>query len=130
MANARCQHTATLMGNGSVLVVGGSNTLNSLALTSCEIFSYTGTIGPGNIGSWAAAASLPASKLGHVAFLLNAGPNVGQVVAVGGDVVSGPLTTGYRYNVGSNTWTADGSLNTPRGYAAVVYIPGTSQFLI
>jgi hypothetical protein len=130
MANARCQHTATLMANGSVLVVGGNSTFNSPALTSCEIFSYTGTLGPGNIGSWSAAASLPVSKLAHVAFLLNAGPNVGQVVAVGGERVGGPLNTGYRYDPGSNTWTADGSLNTARGYSAVVYIPGTSQFLI
>ena len=67
LSTARWDHTATLLPNGRVLVVGGP-----FALDTAELYDPTS-------GTWSAAGHLKAAKSGFTATLL---PN-GQVLVVG-----------------------------------------------
>ena len=68
---ARYRHTATLLSNGRVLVVGGSSD-NSVILSSAELYDPTS-------GSWTVTGSLNTARDFHTATLL---PN-GKVLVVG-----------------------------------------------
>lgn len=70
MATARAGHTATLLPDGRVLIVGGRNA--SSALSSAEIFDPS-------TGSFSAAANLSVARFNHTATLAN-----GKVVIAGG----------------------------------------------
>ncbi len=76
MATTRLRHTATLLHDGRVLVVGGVTTLSdrtSRALATAEIYD------PGS-NTWTAAASLHSPRSDHSATLLADG----RVLVVGG----------------------------------------------
>lgn len=105
---ARAGHTATLLTNGKVLVVGGnSGSFNSNTLDSAELYD------PVN-GTWSVTGSLKQSRSYHTATLL---PN-GLVLVAGGEVVSGQsfvLTrTAELYDPGAGEWRSTGDLNTGR----------------
>ncbi|MCP3063553.1 galactose oxidase [Myxococcus sp. K38C18041901] len=72
---ARTGHTATLLADGRVLVVGGfSNSSGTGALTSVEIYD------PNNGGSWTPLPPLQVSRGDHTATLISGG----KVLVVGG----------------------------------------------
>ena len=70
MTTARTHHTATLLANGEVLVVGGGNTT---ILSSAELYNQT-------TGKWTATGSMTTARTDHSATLLSNG----EVLVAGG----------------------------------------------
>jgi len=102
---ARYVHTATLLGNGQVLVTGGIGTNGPGNLeASAELYNPTAK-------SWTVTQSLLSPLIGHTATLL---PN-GQVLVVGGKpTVESDSASAELYNPASGKWTSTGSLHETR----------------
>jgi hypothetical protein len=100
LATARYEHTATLLANGKVLVVGGLG--SSSVLGSCELYDPAA-------GTWSATGSLIHPRSAHTATLLSDG----TVLVTGGD--SGSVTaTCELYNPATGTWSGTNSMSTAR----------------
>lgn len=103
MATARNDHTATLLPNGKVLVVGGHD-YNGESFNTCELFDPV-------TGAWSPAGALITARYNHSATLLQNG----KVLVAGG---IGPaikhLASSELYDPGANKWTAVGNLSVPR----------------
>ena len=100
---ARSYHTATLLGNGNVLVVGGSDGTNALA--SAELCGFVN-------GTWSTTGSLGIARTYHTATLLSNG----NVLVVGGSDGSNALASAELYDPAAGTWSATGSLRAARSY--------------
>jgi N-acetylneuraminic acid mutarotase len=97
LKDARISHTATVLKNGQVLVVGGSGT--SAILASAELYDPSGK-------SWADADPLKDARMTHIAALLNNG----QVLVAGGANEAGYLESAELYSsAGSVTQTGGSS---------------------
>ena len=112
MAVSREGHSATLLSNGNVLVVGGDN---GSVLSSAEIYDASDD-------TWHAANN-PIGRAAHTATLLPSG----LVLVVGGySNTAHALTTCQLYDPTTNTWTGTGSLNIGRsGHSATLLLDGT-----
>jgi hypothetical protein len=103
LITARADHTATLLTNGLVLIVGGD------ASGSSELYNPA-------TGTNAATGTMKVARLWHTATLLQNG----QVLVVGGvddhstEVTNYWLASAELYNPATGTWTLTGSLHTPR----------------
>jgi large repetitive protein len=95
LATARSSHTATLLPNGKVLVVGGDDS------GSCELYDPAS-------GTWAATGSLIVPRSAHTATLLL----TGKVLVAGGSSVS----TTELFDPATGTWSATGSLAQGRWF--------------
>ncbi|CAN96207.1 hypothetical protein sce6043 [Sorangium cellulosum So ce56] len=105
MKVARAEHTATLLRNGDVLVLGGA---------TAEIYHPATHI-------WSDAASPPESIAEATATLLEDG----TVFVTGGTVGGSPVATTARYDPDSDTWTSRASMALARsGHAAVRLLDG------
>ena len=94
LTTGRYGHTATLLGNGQVLVAGGEmavGPLNSAELYDPDTKTWTATTG-----------TLATARLGHTATLLGNG----QVLVAGGATAVSYLTTGELYDPATKTWSA------------------------
>ena len=115
---ARYIHTATLLANGKVLVVGGiDSTFNPTA--SAELFDPAS----GANGTWTATPDFPTAVDGHTATLLSNGK---VLVAFGGDKNGFALNSSQLFDPagGTNgTWTATGSLNPARTAHKATLLP-------
>jgi N-acetylneuraminic acid mutarotase len=114
MAASRVGHTATVLGNGQVLVAGGESDDpilgNSTPLASAELYDPTS-------GTWSPAASMNEIHDGATAALLPSG----SVLVAGGGSASAEL-----YNPTTNSWSYAAPMSTSRtGAAAVVLANGT-----
>ena len=98
---ARANHTATLLSNGKVLIVGGQGTFGFL--TSAELYDPA-------TGLFTATGSLNTARAYHTATLLLSN---GKVLIAGGYNGS-YLTSAELYDPLSGTFTPTGSLNTGR----------------
>ncbi|TMM08157.1 MAG: hypothetical protein E6G00_12990 [Actinobacteria bacterium] len=85
-------HTATLLQDGRVLVVGGTDGTN--VLKTAELYHPA-------TNSWSSAASLPGPREGHTATLLRDG----QVLVAGGDDGNNGLKSTELYNPATNKWS-------------------------
>jgi hypothetical protein len=95
-------HTATLLPNGSVLVVGGvNNTLQAVA--SAALYD------PGT-GTWSAAGSLNAARGSHTATFLP----TGKVLVAGGAGATGVAGSAELYDPATGLWSATGALVNAR----------------
>jgi N-acetylneuraminic acid mutarotase len=106
LATDRAFHTATMLRNGKVLVVGGEEN-RVLDLSSAELFDPA-------TGTWSAVGSLTEARHIHTATML---PN-GQVLVAGG-VVGGNSSvrcpaSAELYDPSTGTWSATGALSTGR----------------
>lgn len=113
MHTPRSQHTATLLPNGKVLVVGGFSQGEDAPRETAELYDPT-------TGSWKQTGSMHTPRAHHTATLL---PN-GQVLVVGGLTNSRaasvtttlpyyPTSTAELYDPTSGSWTQTGSLQMP-----------------
>ena len=98
MAQARYRHTATLLPNGKVLVVGGqSDDGGTVFWASAEIYDSAS-------GRWEPTGQMSVPRAGHTATLL---PN-GLVLVAGGYNQDGLLSSAELYDADSGSWTAIG----------------------
>ena len=98
MSVTRFSHTATLLGNGKVLVTGGHD-------ASAELYNPAS-------GTFAATGSMSVGRNSHTATLLASG----KVLIAGGQAVGGgALATAELYDPNSGTFTATGTMAAARG---------------
>jgi N-acetylneuraminic acid mutarotase len=120
MSTGRYYATATLLGNGTVLVVGGDNIvpdmnsgMGSSPLTSAEIYNPA-------TGSWQSAGNTATGHVWATASLLPSG----QVLVAGGSLSGccGGVTGADLYTPSAGTWQAAAPMNVPRESAAAVVL--------
>jgi N-acetylneuraminic acid mutarotase len=111
MAQARWQHTATLLPDGKVLVVGGAQEdRGTVYWASAEVYD------PAN-GRWEPIGQMEVPRASHTATLL---PN-GLVLVSGGLNQDGLLSSAELYDPDSGSWTATGDMHSPRaGHTATL----------
>ena len=103
VAEGRWGHSATLLNDGRVLVVGGQ-LKPSIALTSAEIYDPS-------TGAWSSAGSMSVKRgEGHTATLLNDG----TVLIAGDDEYS----SAEIYDPSNNSWSSAGTTNDARQWAS------------
>ena len=103
MTTGREGATATLLGDGRVLVAGGGNP-NGRAGASAELYDPPS-------GSWSATGSMNDPRGGAAALLQD-----GRVLVAGGG-------TGDVYSPATGTWTATGPMVYPYASAAAALLP-------
>ena len=117
-ATARFSHTATLLGNGKVLIAGGMER-NGVWLDSAELYN------PAN-GRFTTVGKMSTRRAGATATLL---PN-GKVLVAGGNDGSGKsLASAELYDPVTNSFSPTGNLNVPRGHAIAILLK-TGKVLI
>ncbi|WP_426502612.1 Kelch repeat-containing protein [Dactylosporangium sp. McL0621] len=127
LRHARWGHSAVALGDGSVLVAGGSTIRSATSLTalrSVERFD------PGS-GQWTDVAPMNDARTGHVAVVLGDG----KVLVIGGTVPLGPddeaaLAFCELYDPAHDTWTATGSLTVPRARHQAVLLSPTTVLVV
>jgi len=120
LAVARVDHTATLLGNGDVLIVGGRGSSN-LPLRSAERYVFSR-------GEWEDAGTMPAGqeRAAHAAVRL---PSGRVLVAGGGVNAEDGLATSLVYGPpeeGGTGWTVTGSMSTKRNTLTLSVVGGVA----
>src|SRR2546421_99437 len=111
LANRRHEHTATLLPNGKVLVVGGTvDFINDL--TSAELYDPA-------TGTWTPTGSLNNGRRAHTATLL---PN-GKVLAAAGIGDGTILKSAEVYDPAAAIWIPTSDLSTWRAYHTATLLP-------
>lgn len=115
----RTGHTATLLPNGKVLVVGGW-TPQSGSLAGADLYDPA-------TGMWSATGAMVSVRIGHTATLLASG----RVLVAGGDSVVAGVPGGRRldsaeeYDPAMGTWSPAGRLRRTRsGHSATLLADG------
>jgi hypothetical protein len=118
MRTPRAGHTATLLADGRVLVVGGWSQRSSPltpALTSAEIYDP-------RTGAWSDGGAMAVAREGHLATLL---PD-GRVLVAGGRSgrpSSAALESTELFDPASGSWASGPSMSVPRVFAAATLLP-------
>ena len=119
MGTPRSAHTATLLPDGRVLVVGGTNDLGTIAkgyaasLTTAELYDPAS-------GTWTPTGSMGTPRSAHTATLL---PD-GRVLVAGGLLApTGSVASAELYDPASGTWTPTGSMDTKRQGSTATLLP-------
>ncbi|WNG47590.1 hypothetical protein F0U60_28300 [Archangium minus] len=110
MSHARYDHTATVLPNGKVLVVGGLG--GSTLLASAELYDPS-------TGAWTPAGSLQTVRYRHTATLL---PN-GKVLVAGGYADGWTENSVELYDPETNSWTQKASMNESRAGHTATLLP-------
>ncbi|CAF2760415.1 unnamed protein product, partial [Rotaria sp. Silwood2] len=104
MSEARTMHTASILCNGKVLIVGGRGYSDyGSYLNTTELYDrFTGV--------WTQTGSMSYGRYAHKAVLLNNG----KVLVTGGISSSGYLTIAELYDPLTELWTKTGKMTTGR----------------
>jgi N-acetylneuraminic acid mutarotase len=102
MPIARVSHTATLLNNGKVLIVGGTDAAG-FPTDSVELYDPASN-------TWSEVAAMPQIRTKHTATLL---PDGRVLIACG--VTMGANATSVLYDPATDTWSAAGALLEPLG---------------
>jgi N-acetylneuraminic acid mutarotase len=113
---ARESHTATLLQNGKVLVVGGLG--NSNVLSDAQLYDPA-------TGLWTSTGSLNTGRWGHTATLLTNGR-----VLVAGGYTAGPIACAELYDPIAGTWTNAGVMHSPRVNHAATLLPNGKVLVV
>ena len=108
LVNARYGHTATLLPNGKVLVVGGLVN-NYTPLTTAELYDST-------TGTWSATGSMATARSSHSATLLSNG----KVLVAGG---AGNTASAELYDPDTESWSLTGAMVIPRHQHTATLLP-------
>src|SRR4029077_8383643 len=111
LANDRFNHTATLLRNGKVLVVGGAGN----GETRAELYDPAS-------GRWTATGKPNIERHFHTATLLSDG----RVLVAGGyddTITHNPTTSAELYDPATGAWTSAGSLADARAYHTAALLP-------
>ncbi len=111
MTSVRYFHTATLLNNGMVLIMGGANTAGVLA--SAELYNPA-------TGTFTATGSMTSARQVHTATLLNNG----MVLITGGANATGMVASAELYNPATGTFTATGSMTSARDFHTATLLNG------
>jgi N-acetylneuraminic acid mutarotase len=106
----RYSHTATLLDDGKVLVVGGKD--NSGPLGTTEVYDPL-------THSWSSAGTLAAARYAHTATLLPSGK---VLVAGGRDSDTSALAAAELYDPTTNSWAPAGTLASARAQHTAVLL--------
>lgn len=112
MAEARRDHTATALGNGKVLVTGGTNADGTL-LGSAELYDVA-------TGTWSPVGGMAVARASHSALLLANGE---VLVAGGGDSGWEDASSAELFHPATGTWTTTGGMTRPRRYHSATLLP-------
>ncbi len=113
MIEARSGHTATLLPDGTVLVVGGCCDVGGGPLASAELYDPS-------TGSWTATAGMIEARWFHTATLL---PD-GTVLVAGGSITGGGTVASVeRYDPDSGSWTATAGMTEARAAHTATLLP-------
>lgn len=116
MIQARARHTATLLTDGRVLVVGGVEVIpsNGQPLATAEVYDPM-------TDRWTAARMMPIRRADHCAVLL---PDGTVLVAGGTQKNDGSTKTRQAelYDPGSDTWQSVQGMSVPRAYHTAVLL--------
>ena len=104
---ARVHHTSTVLFDGRVITVGGTEAGNGV-----EFYSST-------TGNWSAGPPMVYARVIHAATLL---PD-GRLFVTGGYFSNAYIKAVEIYNPTTNSWTSVSSMNTARGGHQAVYLP-------
>ena len=117
----RSHHTATLLTNGKVLVIGGlSASIGWHALSSALLYDPA-------TQHWSSAGSMQIARGGHSATLL---PN-GKVLVVGGhSSLYSPLAIAELYDPTTNSWSFTGAMNAIRRAGHTATLLRTGKVLV
>jgi N-acetylneuraminic acid mutarotase len=116
MANARLSHTATLLQNGKVLVVGGTID-GTFHYSSAELYDPS-------TNTWSSAGDMGRGngRSDHTATLLPSG----KVLVAGGSGGASYLASAELYDPSTNTWSSAGNMiNARAGHTATLLTNGT-----
>ena len=115
LADPRRWHTATLLPDGKVLVVGGYRYayIYDNVSASAELFDPA-------TGAWSLTGFLITARINHTATLLSSG----KVLVAGGANSSSTLSSGELYDPTAGTWSATGSLAARSNHTATLLSNG------
>jgi len=116
MGTARVSHTAALLGDGAVLIAGGTD--GTVALSSTELFDPAS-------GSFTPSGNMLAARASHTATLLNDGPLLTRKVLItgGGDATSPSLRTAELFTPSTGAFAATGSMVIARSEHTATLLP-------
>ena len=109
---SRFSHTATVLNDGRVLVVGGAQRDPLTPYNSAELYTPGGS-------SWANATSMAGARYAHTATLLPSG----EVLVVGGVNTATALNSVELYNPTSNTWSLKAPMTVARQLHTATLLP-------
>jgi N-acetylneuraminic acid mutarotase len=113
LSAARIGHTATLLGNGKLLVAGGFGCQDEPVCASAELYDPA-------TGRWATTGRMATGRFFHTATLL---PN-GRVLVVGGIFCSaGACPSAELYDPATGRWQETGSLHQARFFHTATLLP-------
>ncbi|CAF1684496.1 unnamed protein product, partial [Adineta ricciae] len=107
---ARCQHTATILPDGKVLVTGGQN--GAGYLNSVELYDPS-------TDSWTIANSMSDPRIEHTATMLSNG----KVLVTGGHNDRGYLNSAEVYDPSTGSWTPANNMSISRYQHTATMLP-------